>query len=101
MECESKSGTHEEQFLRKVEDRGKAERGVLCKCGEGWTCVISRSVGPEAGKVFAKCGENTTCTISSDGEVVKQEEESKVGSEAYCKCGEGWSCVISKIEAPN
>ncbi|KAL4602107.1 hypothetical protein ACB092_10G028900 [Castanea dentata] len=75
---------------------------IICKCGEGWTCVITRTEGPDAGKAFFKCGENCTCVI--DGTVdgnsnVKQKLENFSGG-AFCKCGEGWSCVISKIEGP-
>nr|XP_023921082.1 DNA topoisomerase 3-alpha-like [Quercus suber]POE99625.1 hypothetical protein CFP56_49352 [Quercus suber] len=74
---------------------------VICKCGEGWTCVITRTEGPDAGKAFFKCGENCTCVIwdSSGDSNVKQKLENFSGG-AFCKCGEGWSCVISKIEGP-
>ena len=36
---------------------------VICKCGEGWTCAITRTEGPDAGKAFFKCGENCTCEM--------------------------------------
>ncbi|KAM3686710.1 hypothetical protein ACJW31_10G022700 [Castanea mollissima] len=75
---------------------------VICKCGEGWTCVITRTEGPDAGKAFFKCRENCTCVIDGtvDGDPnVKQKLENFSGG-AFCKCGEGWSCVISKIEGP-
>ena len=36
---------------------------VFCKVGEGWTCVITRTEGPDAGKAFIKCGEKCTCTL--------------------------------------
>lgn len=36
---------------------------VISKCGEGWTCVITRTEGPDAGKAFFKCGENCTCHV--------------------------------------
>lgn len=39
--------------------------GALCKCGEGWTCVIFRTEGPDAGsgKGFAECSGQCSCTI--------------------------------------
>ncbi|KAJ7953452.1 Succinate dehydrogenase [ubiquinone] iron-sulfur subunit, mitochondrial [Quillaja saponaria] len=78
---------------------------VICKCGEGWTCVITRTHGPYAGKTFFKCAGNCTCVIDGDvdskdshlpPDVVKTE-----GSKAFCRCGKGWSCVISKVEGPD
>ncbi|XP_028802863.1 metallothionein [Neltuma alba] len=72
---------------------------VYCKCGEGWTCVISKTTGPDAGKPYFKCGESCDCSI--DGAKVPGEEVKEVGdaaSGAYCKCGEGWSCVISRVQ---
>ncbi|KAF3958828.1 hypothetical protein CMV_016303 [Castanea mollissima] len=63
---------------------------VICKCGEGWTCVITRTEGPDAGKAFFKCGENCTCVIDGtvDGDPnVKQKLENFSGG-AFCKCGE-------------
>ncbi|XP_057448632.1 uncharacterized protein LOC130740142 [Lotus japonicus] len=74
---------------------------VFCKMGEGWTCVITRTDGPDAGKVYVKCGENCTCTM--EGETVSKDVVSSSGSsggEAFCKCGEGWSCEITRTEGP-
>ncbi|KAF4347181.1 hypothetical protein F8388_001377 [Cannabis sativa] len=77
---------------------------AFCKCSEGWSCVITRTVGPDAGKIFAKCGGGCCCTVSADGTVCQElnivEEGGKKG-EAYCECGEGWKCVISKLEGPD
>uniref|UniRef100_A0A803QV83 Uncharacterized protein n=1 Tax=Cannabis sativa TaxID=3483 RepID=A0A803QV83_CANSA len=36
---------------------------AFCKCSEGWSCVITRTVGPDAGKIFAKCGGGCCCTV--------------------------------------
>ncbi|XP_015896941.3 uncharacterized protein LOC107430595 [Ziziphus jujuba] len=81
---------------------------AFCKCGEGWTCVITRTEGPDAGKTFFKCGGNCCCIIEADGTVTKAEDLDNLPEElkntgpadAYCKCGEGWSCVVSRIEDP-
>ncbi|KAF3449431.1 hypothetical protein FNV43_RR10159 [Rhamnella rubrinervis] len=77
---------------------------AFCKCGEGWTCVITRTEGPDAGKTF-KCSGNCSCVIEADGTETKtedlnlpQELQNIDEAAAYCKCGEGWSCVITKIE---
>ncbi|XP_054775972.1 uncharacterized protein LOC129284493 isoform X2 [Prosopis cineraria] len=66
---------------------------VSCKCGEGWTCVVTKTSGPDAGKSI-ECGENCSPTI--EGEKVCKEELKEAGDTACCKCGEGWSCVISR-----
>ncbi|KAK4263005.1 hypothetical protein QN277_028486 [Acacia crassicarpa] len=76
--------------------REAALEGSFCKCGEGWTCVISKSSGPEEQKPYFKCGESCECSII-DG--VKEEVVPSEGaSGAYCKCAEGWSCVISRVQ---
>ncbi|XP_054776058.1 uncharacterized protein LOC129284569 isoform X2 [Prosopis cineraria] len=91
--AESKSQT------REVPVEGKLG-SVYCKCAEGWTCEISRTSGPDAGKPYFKCAESCDCSI--DGVGVPGEEVKEVGdaasSGAYCKCGEGWSCVISRVQ---
>ncbi|KAK4263004.1 hypothetical protein QN277_028485 [Acacia crassicarpa] len=66
---------------------------VSCKCGEGWTCVVTKTSGPDAGKSI-QCDENYSLTI--EGEKVIKEELKEAGDTACCKCSEGWSCVISK-----
>ncbi|KAL9328496.1 hypothetical protein ACSQ67_003499 [Phaseolus vulgaris] len=86
---------------------GLSKGSAFCKMGAGWTCIITKTEGPDAGKVFVKCGENCSCTI--EGEAVSEElnlpadvvSGSDSGSGAFCKCGEGWSCVISRTEGPD
>ncbi|XP_024026522.1 uncharacterized protein LOC21406015 isoform X1 [Morus notabilis] len=79
---------------------------AFCKCSVGWSCVITRTEGPDAGKAFVKCGGECTCVIEADGTVIKdaklpKELEDMAEGEVFCKCGEGWSCVISKVEGPD
>ncbi|XP_062097181.1 uncharacterized protein LOC133803223 isoform X2 [Humulus lupulus] len=74
---------------------------AFCKCSEGWSCVITRTVGPDAGKTFAKCGGGCCCTVDADGTVSQELNAEEAKGEAYCECGEGWSCVISKLEGPD
>lgn len=56
-------------FCREVPEADKtlgldmAKGSAFCKMGEGWTCIITKTEGPDAGKVFVKCGENCTCTM--------------------------------------
>ncbi|KAL1315742.1 uncharacterized protein LOC107487199 [Arachis duranensis] len=99
----------QQSSLREGKGEGPTDKklglgNVYCKMGEGWTCVITKTEGPDAGKVFLKCGENCSCTI--DGETVSKEvnlpPEVEIGSgnQAFCKCGEGWSCVIYKTQGP-
>ncbi|QCD90781.1 hypothetical protein DEO72_LG4g1741 [Vigna unguiculata] len=40
--------------------------GAFCKCGEGWSCVIFRTEGPDAGsgKGFAECAGHCSCTVN-------------------------------------
>ena len=57
--------TTDSSSLSRVETVGgnSGSSDVICKCGEGWTCVITRTEGPDAGKAFFKCGENCTCVM--------------------------------------
>ncbi|XP_029127750.1 uncharacterized protein LOC114916037 isoform X2 [Cajanus cajan] len=101
----------EQECLREVSAADKTlglglgKGSAFCKMSEGWTCIITKTEGPDAGKVFVKCGENCTCTI--EGEAVSKEinlPPDVVGSSgkgAFCKCGEGWSCVIFRTEGPD
>ncbi|MED6112031.1 hypothetical protein PIB30_057963 [Stylosanthes scabra] len=97
----------ENQSLREVGGPAPADKklglgSVYCKMGEGWTCVITKTEGPDAGKVMLKCGENCECNI--DGETVSKlpaEVEIGSGNQAFCKCGEGWSCVIYRTQGPD
>ncbi|XP_027361031.1 uncharacterized protein LOC113869088 [Abrus precatorius] len=111
MESQSPTQEHESlsSFCREVPvvEKKSGLGNVFCKMGKGWTCVITKTGGPDAGKVFLKCGENCTCTL--DGETVSQELNLPPdvvgsvgsGSGAFCKCGEGWSCVIFRTEGPD
>lgn len=107
---ESQTSIQEKESLREVQAADKTlglglgKGSAFCKVGEGWTCIITKTDGPDAGKVFVKCGENCTCTI--EGKAVSQElnlapevvSSGDNGSGAFCKCGEGWSCVILRTE---
>ncbi|KAF4372177.1 hypothetical protein G4B88_016233 [Cannabis sativa] len=76
---------------------------AFCKCSEGWSCVITRTVGPTLAKSSPNAAEDAV-VLSADGTVCQElnivEEGGKKG-EAYCECGEGWKCVISKLEGPD
>lgn len=73
--------------------------GVICNCGEGWSCILTKTEGPDAGKVFLKCGEGCSCEIGSSTTGKCTITKGMTG--ASCKCGEGWSCEIIKTEGPN
>ncbi|XP_050206410.1 uncharacterized protein LOC126656016 isoform X2 [Mercurialis annua] len=73
---------------------------AICKCGEGYKCVITRIIGPDAGKTYS-CNGNCTCIIGEkEEEDLKLQEklESLSKDGAYCESGEGWSCIITKNE---
>ncbi|XP_024026523.1 uncharacterized protein LOC21406015 isoform X2 [Morus notabilis] len=40
---------------------------AFCKCSVGWSCVITRTEGPDAGKAFVKCGGECTCVMWRGG----------------------------------
>ena len=45
--------------------------GAYCECGEGYACTITKTEGPDAGKVFVECGNGCKCEIPGcDGVVV-------------------------------
>ncbi|KAM7525434.1 hypothetical protein LguiA_015336 [Lonicera macranthoides] len=81
------------------------ESEVICKCGEGWSCVIKRTDPSQAGTPFSKCG-GGSCTCITDAsknlEVsnLQQTLESYTNGKVFCKCGPGWTCIISKTEGP-
>ncbi|AES95858.1 hypothetical protein MtrunA17_Chr5g0411241 [Medicago truncatula] len=98
---ESQSFTQEQgKVPAQDKNSGQGLGNVLCKTGKGWTCVITKTEGPDAGKVFAKCGENCNCTLDGGAGSPVIESSSDNGSETFCKCGEGWSCSIFKTEGP-
>ncbi|THG12383.1 hypothetical protein TEA_018743 [Camellia sinensis var. sinensis] len=45
------------------------ESKVFIKCGEGWTCTIAKTKGPDAGATFLQCGEGCTCLIDETNAV--------------------------------
>eukprot|EP00257_Ricinus_communis_P022966 XP_015582831.1 uncharacterized protein LOC8277499 [Ricinus communis] len=96
---DAQSSTLVQDPLRSVTVGGNTSAGkAICRCGEGYTCVITRTVGPDAGKTY-KCTGNCTCVLdgnADEGSIVQQKLESLGESSAYCECGEGWSCVITK-----
>ncbi|KAL4565293.1 hypothetical protein LXL04_029381 [Taraxacum kok-saghyz] len=42
---------------------------VFCECSEGWSCVVSKTDGPEAGKTYFECGEGCICVIDETNTV--------------------------------
>lgn len=47
-----------------VTEADNSSRGkVFCKMTAGWSCVITRTEGPDAGKTFVKCGGDCTCMV--------------------------------------
>ncbi|PWA56006.1 hypothetical protein CTI12_AA422950 [Artemisia annua] len=43
---------------------------VFCECAEGWSCVVSKTDGPEAaGKTYFECGEGCICVIDETNTV--------------------------------
>ncbi|XP_010252236.1 PREDICTED: uncharacterized protein LOC104593878 isoform X1 [Nelumbo nucifera] len=72
---------------------------AFCECGQGWSCAITRTEGPDSGKAFFKCGEGCcTCTAGASCPV-KLATCPGVG-EVLCKCGEGWTIVVTRTEGP-
>ncbi|KDP34296.1 hypothetical protein JCGZ_12644 [Jatropha curcas] len=71
---------------------------AICSCGEGYTCVITRTQGPDAGKTY-NCTGDCVCVLgeNADGDSKEKLERLKATGGAYCECGEGWSCVITKV----
>ena len=41
--------------------------GAFCYCGEGYACKITKTEGPDAGKVFFECGNGCKCEIPASG----------------------------------
>ncbi|KAJ9536952.1 hypothetical protein OSB04_029685 [Centaurea solstitialis] len=54
-----------EQTIQTSSDSAK----VFCECGEGWSCVVSKTEGPEAGKTYFECGEGCICVIDETNTV--------------------------------
>ncbi|KAK9678839.1 hypothetical protein RND81_11G236200 [Saponaria officinalis] len=44
--------------------------GAYCVCGEGYACTITKTDGPDAGKVFCECGNGYSCEITPSGDKV-------------------------------
>ncbi|KAL8142909.1 hypothetical protein V2J09_015941 [Rumex salicifolius] len=70
-----------------------AKSKVYCKCGEGWSCVITKLEGPDDSfKPFYNCIEGSCVCITDEGGAVESERG------AYCVCGEGYACTITKTK---
>nr|XP_043628246.1 uncharacterized protein LOC122599751 [Erigeron canadensis] len=46
-----------------------ASAKAFCECGEGWSCVVSKTDGPDAGKTYFECGEGCICVIDETNTV--------------------------------
>ncbi|OAY54424.1 protein draper [Manihot esculenta] len=102
MEAESTTVAREPVRHIQVGDNSSGSKAI-CSCGEGYTCVITRTTGPDAGKTY-KCTGGCVCILGGTADEVPNLQEklkSLGGGSAYCECGEGWTCVISKIEDPD
>lgn len=44
--------------------------GAYCYCGEGYACTITKTEGPDAGKVFFECGNGCACEVPASGSEV-------------------------------
>ncbi|CAO2830647.1 unnamed protein product [Amaranthus hypochondriacus] len=44
--------------------------GAFCYCGEGYACKITKTEGPDAGKLFFECGNGCKCEIPASGSKV-------------------------------
>ena len=42
---------------------------VFCECAESWSCVVSKTDGPEAGNTYFECGEGCICVIDETNNV--------------------------------
>ncbi|KAL5714625.1 hypothetical protein ACHQM5_016559 [Ranunculus cassubicifolius] len=68
----------------------------FCKCGDGWSCEITKTDGPSSGKAYIGCRDGSTCEIGAGtAEVTK----AATRGEVECECGEGWTCVLRKTDA--
>lgn len=65
--CREADGTvlKDAKLPKELEDI--AEGGAFCKCGEGWSCVISKVEGPDAAKSFYECAGSCTCVTPAQG----------------------------------
>ncbi|MFS8006337.1 hypothetical protein Hanom_Chr14g01248031 [Helianthus anomalus] len=42
---------------------------AFCECGEGWSCVVSKTEGPDAGTKYFECGEGCICVVDESNNV--------------------------------
>ncbi|KAK9087621.1 hypothetical protein Syun_030015 [Stephania yunnanensis] len=70
---------------------------AYCECGEGWRCEISKTDGPDAGKIVFECGNGCKCEagdLPPNCEIIQGSSSGTV----VCKCGEGYTCVITRTQ---
>lgn len=36
---------------------------VICNCGEGWSCIVSKTEEAEVGNIFFECAEGCLCIV--------------------------------------
>ncbi|KAA8525873.1 hypothetical protein F0562_007728 [Nyssa sinensis] len=74
---------------------------AFCKCGEGWTCVITKTEAAKAGEAFSKCGSSCTCVTDATVDQISNLQQNTAAGNVFVKCGKGWTCVVSKTEGPD
>ncbi|XP_016460638.1 nodulin-26-like [Nicotiana tabacum] len=45
---------------------------VICKCSEGWTCIVTKTEEPEAGNIFFDCGDEGCLCIIDETNTLKK-----------------------------
>nr|GLL48681.1 uncharacterized protein LOC109152967 [Ipomoea trifida] len=56
----------EEELKQAREGSPPANSKVFCVCPEGWSCVVSKTEGPDAGKIQFECGEGCACVVGEN-----------------------------------
>ncbi|XP_019156222.1 PREDICTED: uncharacterized protein LOC109152967 [Ipomoea nil] len=56
----------EEELKQAREGSPPANSKVFCVCPEGWSCEVSKTAGPDAGKVQFQCGEGCACVVGEN-----------------------------------
>ncbi|XP_010322312.1 nodulin-26-like isoform X1 [Solanum lycopersicum] len=44
---------------------------VICNCGEGWSCVVSKTEAAEVGNIFFECAEGCICIVDETSTLKK------------------------------
>lgn len=62
---EGEAVSQELNLAPEVVSSGDNGSEAFCKCGEGWSCVILRTEGSDAGsgKGFAECAGQCSCSV--------------------------------------